>query len=111
MYFLEETTMNTKHLVAVSAVFLSVLLASGGAVRAADPTAAEIDTIFADYDSTNSPGCSLGVVRDGELVYKRGYGMANLEYGIALSPRSVLRTGSVGKQFTAMAIAILDQQG
>ena len=111
MYFLEETTMNTKHMVAVSAVFLSVLLASGGAVRAADPTAAEIDTIFADYDSTNSPGCSLGVVRDGELVYKRGYGMANLEYGIALSPRSVFRTGSVGKQFTAMAIAILDQQG
>jgi CubicO group peptidase (beta-lactamase class C family) len=51
------------------------------------------------------------VVRDGELVYKRGYGMANLEYGIALSPNSVFRTASVGKQFTAMAIAILAQKG
>ena len=103
--------MNAKRLFAVSAVFLSVILAPGGPVQAADPTAAEIDAIFADYDGTTSPGCSLGVVRDGELIYTRGYGMANLEYGIALSPRSVFRTASVGKQFTAMAIAILDQQG
>ncbi len=103
--------MNTKHLFAVSAVFFSVLLAPGGPARAEDPKASEIDAIFADYDTTASPGCSLGVVRDGELIYTRGYGMANLEYGIALSPRSVFRTGSVGKQFTAMAIAILDQQG
>ena len=103
--------MNAKRLFAVSAVFLSLILAPGGPVRAADPTAADIDAIFADYDGTTSPGCSLGVVRDGELIYTRGYGMANLEYGIALSPRSVFRTASVGKQFTAMAIAILDQQG
>jgi len=111
MDFLEETAMNTKSLFALSSVFLSVLLISGGPVRAADPTATEIDAIFADYDKTTSPGCSLGVVRQGEMIYKRGYGMANLEYGIALSPRSVFRTGSVGKQFTAMAIAVLDQQG
>jgi CubicO group peptidase (beta-lactamase class C family) len=111
MNFLEETKMNTRHLFALSATFLIVLLASGGPVAAEDPTPAEIDAIFADYDTTTSPGCSLGVVRDGELIYARGYGMANLEYGIALSPRSVFRTGSVGKQFTAMAIAILDQQG
>lgn len=78
---------------------------------ATDPSAAEVDAVFADYDHTTSPGCSLGVIRNGELIYTRGYGMANLEYGIALSPSSVFRTASVGKQFTAMAIAILDQQG
>jgi CubicO group peptidase (beta-lactamase class C family) len=78
---------------------------------ATEPTAAEIDAVFADYDNSNTPGCALGVVRDGEMIYSRGYGMANLEYGIALSPSSVFRTASVGKQFTAMAIAILDQQG
>jgi CubicO group peptidase (beta-lactamase class C family) len=103
--------MKTKLHFAVSAIIFTVLLAAVGPVRAEDPKAAEIDAIFADYDNTTSPGCSLGVVRDGELIYSRGYGMANLEYGIALSPRSVLRTGSVGKQFTAMAIAILSQQG
>jgi CubicO group peptidase (beta-lactamase class C family) len=103
--------MNMKHLFAVVLVFVCVHAVAAGPARAADPTPAEIDAVFADYDSTTSPGCSLGVVRGGELVYKRGYGMANLEYGIALSPRSVFRTASVGKQFTAMAIAILDQQG
>jgi CubicO group peptidase (beta-lactamase class C family) len=82
-----------------------------GPILAEDPTAAEIDAIFADYDTTATPGCSLGVIRDGEMIYSRGYGMANLEYGIALSPRSVFRTASVGKQFTAMAIAVLHQQG
>lgn len=111
MGHLEVTVMNTKRLFVVSVVFLSVILTSSGLVRAADPAAAEIDAIFADYDGTTSPGCSLGVVRDGEMIYRRGYGMANLEYGIALSSRSVFRTASVGKQFTAMAIAILDQQG
>jgi CubicO group peptidase (beta-lactamase class C family) len=105
---LEVPAMKIDHLVAVCAVAFSVLAVP---VWAEDPTAAEIDAIFADCDTTSCPGCALGVVRDGEMIYKRGYGMANLEYGIALSPRSVFRTASVGKQFTAMAIAILHQQG
>ncbi len=100
-----------QRLFAVSTLVMTGLLSSVGLVPASEPTAGEIDAVFADYDNTTSPGCSLGVVREGELVYKRGYGMANLEYGIALSPQSVFRTGSVGKQFTAMAIAVLDQQG
>ena len=85
-------------------------LTASTATFAVDPGAAEIDAVFADYDTTTSPGCALGIIRDGELIYKRGYGMANLEYGIALSPRSVFRTGSVGKQFTAMAIALLAEK-
>ncbi len=111
MNLLEELTMKTTRFLALTSVVFFLLAARGGAVWAVDPTAAEIDAVFADYDHTTSPGCSLGVVREGELVYTRGYGMANLEYGIALSPQSVFRTGSVGKQFTAMAIAVLDQEG
>ena len=103
--------MSTNRLFTLSTFFLSIFLVPGGPTRAADPTAAEIDRVFSEYDRTTSPGCALGVVKEGKLVYKRGYGMANLEYGIALSPSSVFRTASVGKQFTAMAIAILDQQG
>lgn len=91
---------------------LMVLTLTGPtATSAADPPPADIDSVFADFDTTTAPGCALGVIRDGALVYKRGYGMANLEYGIALSPRSVFRTGSVGKQFTAMAIALLAEEG
>ena len=70
-----------------------------------------VDQVFAEYDTSHSPGCALGVVRDGRLEYGRGYGMANLDHGIAITPQSVFRTGSVGKQFTAAAIAIAVDEG
>jgi CubicO group peptidase (beta-lactamase class C family) len=92
-------------------LLLAALSIPGKIVAQTEPIPTEIDAVFADYDNTVSPGCALGVILDGELIYKRGYGMANLELGVALSPRSVFRTGSVGKQFTAMAIAILAEKG
>ena len=102
--------MIAKRRLVLSLALSAALLVVATIAHASDPSPAEVDAIFADYDNTTSPGCSLGVVRDGELIYKRGYGMANLEYGIALSPGSVFRTASVGKQFTAMAVAILAEQ-
>ncbi len=75
------------------------------------PERLEIDQVFADYDSTRSPGCSMAVYHEGEIAYARGYGMANLEYGIANRPNTVFRIGSTSKQFTAMAIALLAEQG
>ena len=68
---------------------------------------AEIDAVFADFDGTDVPGCALGVIQDGEFVYKRGYGMANLEYGIPIDSSSVFRIASTSKQFAATAIALL----
>jgi CubicO group peptidase (beta-lactamase class C family) len=70
-----------------------------------------VDAVFAAYDHTDTPGCALGVVQDGDLVYARGYGMANLDHGIAITPQTVFRTGSVAKQFTAAAIAIAAREG
>ncbi|MFN2565608.1 MAG: serine hydrolase domain-containing protein [Gemmatimonadaceae bacterium] len=73
--------------------------------------AARTDRVFAQWDRSDSPGCVVGVFRDGRIAYARGYGMANLELGIALSPQSVLDIGSTSKQFTAMATVLLTQQG
>ena len=70
-----------------------------------------VDKIFAAYDNTRSPGCSLGVIQDGEFVLKRGYGMGNLEFGAPLSPESVFRIGSTSKQFTAASIVLLAEEG
>jgi CubicO group peptidase (beta-lactamase class C family) len=53
----------------------------------------------------------LAVFRDGEIDYTRGYGMANLEYGIANASDTVFRIASTSKQFTAMAMALLAEQG
>ena len=70
-----------------------------------------VDALFAEWDRPDSPGAALGIIQDGRLVYARGYGMANLEYDIPITPQNVFRTGSVGKQFTAMCIAILVESG
>ncbi len=70
-----------------------------------------VDAVFADLTERPSPGCALGVVRDGELVYGRGYGLANLEHDIPITTESVFRTGSVSKQFTAAVVAIAAMEG
>jgi dipeptidyl aminopeptidase/acylaminoacyl peptidase/CubicO group peptidase (beta-lactamase class C family) len=73
--------------------------------------AKQVDRLFAKWNRADSPGCALGVIRDGQWVYKRGYGMANLEHDIPISPQTVFRIASASKQFTAMCIALLAEQG
>ncbi len=70
-----------------------------------------IDSVFGDFNRSDRPGCSLAVFHGGEIAYARGYGMANLEYGIALSPRSVFHIASISKQFTAFAVELLVSEG
>src|SRR4051795_10639506 len=76
-----------------------------------DARALRADSVFERFDRTDSPGCALGVYQDGKVLYARGYGMASLEHGVALSPRSVLDVGSISKQFTAMSILMLQKEG
>ena len=76
-----------------------------------DARAVRADSVFQRFDRTDSPGCALGVYQDGRILYARGYGMASLEHGVALSPRSVLDVGSISKQFTAMAMLMLQKEG
>lgn len=70
-----------------------------------------VDKLFSQWDKPGSPGCALGIVKDGQLIYKRGYGMANLDYDIPISPKSIFDIGSMTKQFTAMSILLLARAG
>ncbi|MEZ4825773.1 MAG: serine hydrolase domain-containing protein [Bacteroidia bacterium] len=70
-----------------------------------------IDSIFQAWDKTNSPGCALAVIKDGEIAYSRGYGMADLEHGLAINTKSVFYVGSVSKQFVATCILLLAEEG
>jgi CubicO group peptidase (beta-lactamase class C family) len=87
------------------------LLVAVAPYAAADPLTDKVDRIFAEWNTTSSPGCALAVVKDGRIVYEHGYGMANLELGVAITPQSVFDIGSVSKQITAMAILLLAQDG
>jgi CubicO group peptidase (beta-lactamase class C family) len=71
----------------------------------------KVDQLFAEWDRPGSPGCALGIIRDGQIIYKRGYGMANLEHDVPITSRTVFRIASTSKQFTAMCIALLAEQG
>ena len=71
----------------------------------------KVNKLFAEWDRPDCPGCALAIIKDGQIIYKHGYGIANLEYNIPITPSSVFYVGSIAKQFTAMCIALLVQQG
>lgn len=68
---------------------------------------AELEKAF----KPNEPGAAVIVVKDGQVIFRKGYGMANLELGIPIAPDHIFRIGSVTKQFTAVAILMLMEQG
>ena len=69
-----------------------------------------IDRIFTEWNKTDVPGCALGIIKEGKLIYAKGYGMANMEYDIPNSASSVFRIGSTSKQFTAASIVLLAEK-
>ena len=100
----------------IGAGFLAGALVFSGSVAAAGNTADEkkavaVDEIFVDLTKAGSPGCALGVYRDGKMVYSKGYGLANLEENVSITPQSVFDIGSTSKQFTAASILLLEKQG
>jgi CubicO group peptidase (beta-lactamase class C family) len=78
---------------------------------AADNKTDRVDKLFAQWDSMDTPGASLAIIQDGQIIYSRGYGMANLEHDVPITSKTVFRIGSTSKQFTAACIAILSIQG
>src|ERR1019366_10230329 len=98
----------------MSRIFLSLLLlpyVAAAQSTPSAPTATQVDQIFEKWDHSTSPGCALSVMRDGRIVYARGYGMADLDHDIALTPESVFHVASMSKQFTAASIVLLAQEG
>ena len=87
------------------------LLFSQLAERALESSAkAQVDRVFATWDKSDSPGCALGIVQNGKLVYQKGYGQANLEHDVPIRPSTVFYIASTSKQFTAASIALLAKQ-
>ena len=75
-----------------------------------DPEA-RIDALLARFVTPHGPGAAVGVVRNGAFVHRKAYGLADLEWEIALGPDCVFRIASLTKQFTAMAVMILEESG
>ena len=72
---------------------------------------ATVDQLFTEWNRPDSPGAAVAVTRDGEIIYQHGYGMANLEYDIPITPTTIFDIASVSKQFAAFAIVTLSYEG
>lgn len=70
-----------------------------------------VDSIFHQYNNAATPGIAVGIVKDGETVFTKGYGIANLEYGIPVSDATVFTLCSVSKQFTVLGLMLLRDEG
>jgi CubicO group peptidase (beta-lactamase class C family) len=68
------------------------------------------DFVNAYLKKKQVPGCALMVRHNGKVVLAAGYGFANLEHGVRVTPQTVFQSGSVGKQFTAMAVMLLVEE-
>jgi CubicO group peptidase (beta-lactamase class C family) len=70
-----------------------------------------VDMIFNKAIKKGTPGAALAVIQNGSVIYKKGYGVANMEYDVPITPSTIFHVASVSKQFTAFAVAMLADQG
>jgi CubicO group peptidase (beta-lactamase class C family) len=81
-----------------------------GQIMGQDARAARVDSIFAQA-AADGPGAAVAVLQDGRIVLERGYGSAQLEHAVPITPRTVFHVASVSKQFATFAIVLLAEQG
>jgi len=109
-----KTTIRTISGLSVLLAFLALCAQASprpAPAAADDALAAKIDAVMAAIYKPGEPGAAVIVRKDGRTILRKGYGMADLELGVPISPDMVFRLGSITKQFTAMAILLLAQEG
>ena len=109
MHFIKESLKITKIIFVL--IFFVFHLNEITAQAIPDSIIKKIDHLFMPWNSKNTPGCAIGIVRNDELIYKAGYGMANLEYEIPNTSNTIYHIASVSKQFTAYCIVLLAKEG
>src|SRR5258708_28205946 len=101
----------------ISALGAAIMLAGSAfsaprAMAANDPAETKkVDEVFADVAKPGSPGCALAVARGGKIIFEKGYGLANIEESVAITPQAVFDNRSTSKQFTPPSILLLSQPG
>lgn len=90
---------------------LFLVLAAAAAVFGGETEEQKVDRVFASYVKPGSPGCAVGVLRQGKTVLGKGYGLADLEHGLPLTTQSRFYMASVSKQFTSMSMLLAEAEG
>jgi CubicO group peptidase (beta-lactamase class C family) len=105
-----------RNLVSLAAANFALMIGAPTSLQAQrtafSPSMADrIDRVFSAYTEPGSPGCAVGVYQDGAVAFARGYGLADLQHGAPITPRTPFTTGSLSKQFTAASVLWLAREG
>lgn len=97
----------------ITAIACSVIISNANAslTSSGEGKSNQVDAVFDQLIVGDSPGCAVGIYQDHKIIYSQGYGLANIENDVSITPQSVFDIGSTSKQFTAAAIIKLQQQG
>jgi CubicO group peptidase (beta-lactamase class C family) len=94
-----------------AAIMLLVMLAGSASAQQPADVSARVDSVFQQWAGPGTPGCAVGVAREGAVLLARAWGMADLEFDIPNTPSTIFEAGSVSKQFAAAAILLLAERG
>src|SRR5262245_7491256 len=72
---------------------------------------AALDKLFAGFDGSNRPGCTVAITHDGKTLLRKGYGMASVDLGVPNKPETVIRIGSQTKQLAVFLAFLLIKEG
>jgi len=103
--------MRQVHALCVRLIANCVLVLAGIEPACGQQPSQAIDRIFSELTAPGSPGCAVGVYRDGKIIFAKGYGLADVEENVPITPQTVFDVGSVSKQFTGASIVLLEKQG
>ena len=100
-----------KNTISAIAVGLFLFIGAGTHQSLAQNLASQLDALLSEKYPADGPGISALVAKDGEVIYKNAFGLANMELGVDMNTENVFEIGSITKQFTAVAILMLQEEG
>jgi len=103
-------SMNLGLIVAFAIILMLADPTFATSMQGTSDTDAQIDALFTSINGLNATGASVIVIQDGKVLRKINYGLANIEFGVANTPETKFRLGSMTKSFTATAILMLHDQ-
>src|SRR5512145_29269 len=90
---------------------IAMVLAAACGESSTATTAARLDPPFATWNRPDSPGCGVGVSRNGAVIFEHGYGMASLERKVPITSSTVFPLASITKSFTSMSVLLAAERG
>ena len=99
-----------RRMITIALASLAILLLGACRRAQSESQTARVNRLFATWDGKDTPGCAVGISRNGAIVYEHGYGMANLELNVPVTPETVFAIASVTKSFTAMSVLLAAEQ-